>query len=1023
MRPAVFLLFLAGVATANLRHPGHDGGHGHDDCTLVAKGPGVDDAPQLLRAWQKCSKISIPHHTTLNISTRLNMTGGVNKHIELQGTIRINPDIPYWSGNGFPFAFQTQITAWLLGGKNIVLDGGGTLDGAGQAWYDAFASNSSLLRPIILTVFQARNVLVKDITMLNSPEWFNLVNEGKNVTYTKINIQASSNSSHRIANTDGWDIYRSDQVVIKDSIINNGDDCVSFKPNSTNILVSNLNCNGSHGISVGSLGQFAGMFDIVENVTAINVKMSNAQNGARIKCWAGAGVGSGIVKNITFENFSEIKVDNPVVIDQCYMTNATACSQFPSNTFIQDIVFKNISGTSSGATVANLACSPDGRCSNINVEDFNLSSPTGTPKYLCQNVVLTGNAAQFFPQCGRLKEKDARHLARDLIYALQFCHRNGIVHRDVHYQNVVVTPTSFQLTNFALATAFNPSERLTLACGTGYFSAPELLQAKPYIGPEIDVWGLGVMLYIAVCGNVPWDDEVIEEIHRQILSGHLPSFPSFVSKVNGGPRRIAAVMGELEAVSERKTYSDEESAVGSTSAYSVGEQIAKESGHAIQYRTCSWQKTAGLLFSEYICLAILSFPWSYSVLGLVPGVLVTIGVAASVQYTSLIVWKFCLKHPEVRDVCDIGRIIFGGSQWAYNFTAVMFILNNTFIQALHCLVGAKLLNTLSNSALCTIGFSAISAILCFIFTLPRTLNQLSGLGTFSAVTMGIAVLLAIIFSGVQSEPFGYIPGETPIVTKFPLPGTTFIAGKSFLDGCPYLTKISTLGMSAFLNISYTLIGQITIPSFIAEMKEPRDFPKALWAVTICEVVVFSLCGAIMYHYVGNQYITAPAFGSLQPTYKKIAFSFAIPTIVYLGSLYSSVTTRFIFFRIFRDSKHRHSNTLVGWAVWAGIIGLTWIAAFIIAEVIPFFSDMLSLMSSLFDCWFGFIYWGMAYLIIYPKEERWKGLRGFETMMNYFLIVFGVFMLVGGTYTSIQSIIDSYRASAYGTVFSCTSNAL
>ncbi|KAF7305136.1 Protein kinase domain-containing protein [Mycena kentingensis (nom. inval.)] len=458
---------------------------------------------------------------------------------------------------------------------------------------------------------------------------------------------------------------------------------------------------------------------------------------------------------------------------------------------------------------------------------------------------------------------------------------------------------------------------------------------------------------------------------------------------------------------DRKVASDEESVIGS-STESVGQQIAKEQSHHIQYRTCSWQKTAGLLFSEYICLAILSFPWSYSVLGLVPGVLVTIGVAASVQYTSLLVWKFCLKHPEVRDVCDIGRIIWGGSQWGYNFTAVMFILNNTFIQGLHCLVGAKLLNTLSNSALCTIAFSAVSAILCFIITLPRTLNQLSGLGTFAAVTMGIAVLLAIVFAGIQDHPFGYVPGDEPLVTKFPVAGTTFIGG-----------------MGAFLNISYTLIGQITIPSFIAEMKEPKDFPKALWAVTICEVVIFSVCGAVMYHYVGNQYITAPAFGSLQPTYKKIAFSFAIPTIVYLGSLYSSVTTKFIFFRIFpSDSRHRHSNTLAGWGTWTGIIAATWISAFIIAEVIPFFSDMLSLMSSLFDGWFGFTYWGMAYLILYPKDVRWNGaLRSAETVLSYFLIAFGMFMLVGGTYTTIQSIIDSFKASAYGTVFTCASNAL
>lgn len=62
-----------------------------------------------------------------------------------------------------------------------------------------------------------------------------------------------------------------------DSVINNDDDCVSFKPNSTNIVVSNLNCTGSHGISVGSLGQYASETDIVANVTVNRVIMSNAQ--------------------------------------------------------------------------------------------------------------------------------------------------------------------------------------------------------------------------------------------------------------------------------------------------------------------------------------------------------------------------------------------------------------------------------------------------------------------------------------------------------------------------------------------------------------------------------------------------------------------------------------------------------------------------------------------------------------------------------------------------------------------------
>src|ERR1700760_4049759 len=126
------------------------------------------------------------------------------------------------------------------------------------------------------------------------------------------------------------------------------------------------------------------------------------------------------------------------------------------------------------------------------------------------------------------------------------------------------------------------------------------------------------------------------------------------------------------------------------------------------------------------------------------------------------------------------------------------------------------------------------------------------------------------------------------------------------------------------------------------MKEPKDFPKALWAVTIAEVILFSLVGGVIYGYTGTNYNVAPAFGALgNEIYKKVSFSFMIPTLIFLGVLYASVTARFVFFNLFRGSKHLGSHTVVGWASWAGILGVTWIAAFIIAEVIPFFSDLLS----------------------------------------------------------------------------------
>ncbi|KAF2496043.1 putative neutral amino acid permease [Lophium mytilinum] len=451
----------------------------------------------------------------------------------------------------------------------------------------------------------------------------------------------------------------------------------------------------------------------------------------------------------------------------------------------------------------------------------------------------------------------------------------------------------------------------------------------------------------------------------------------------GGPRRASLVPEDSDGAS-----------------FDVGKQIEMEAENAIKYRTCSWQKTAALLFSEYICLAIMSFPYSYSVLGLVPGLILTVVVAALVLYTSLTVWEFCLRHPNVKDVCDVGKIIFWNSDVAWWFTAVMFILNNTFIQGFHCLVGAKYLNTMTNNSVCTIGFSAIVACISLLCSLPRTFDTLSKIATLSAITTFLSVLLATIFAGIEAHPAGYPKFGEPTVLAIPAAGTTFVAG-----------------MNAFMNISYTFIGQITIPSFIAEMKEPKDFPKALWAVTIAEIFVFSLVGSIVYAYTGTNYNTAPAFGSLEEPYLKISFSFMIPTLIFLGVLYASVSARFVFFSIFKNTKHYGSHTAVGWASWVGILAVTWVFAFIIAEVIPFFSYLLSLMSSLFDSFFGFIFWGVAYIRMRRAEHGarfwvgrgWKGYVGLVS--NIIIIIIGFFFLTAGTYVSFVRLTSTFTANS------------
>ncbi|QEU58979.1 hypothetical protein KDRO_B02440 [Kluyveromyces lactis] len=437
-----------------------------------------------------------------------------------------------------------------------------------------------------------------------------------------------------------------------------------------------------------------------------------------------------------------------------------------------------------------------------------------------------------------------------------------------------------------------------------------------------------------------------------------------------------------------------------------------EEGHQIKYKTSSWQHITGLMLSEYIILAMMSFPWSYSVLGLIPGLILTVFVAGVVLYTSFIILDYCEKFPHLKNACDIGQHLFWGSNFAWYATAVCYVANNTLIQGVHVLVGGKYLNTITNHSTCTVAFGVITAIISFVFSIPRTFASMSKVAYFSAITMFISVILAIIFVAIQDHPVDY-DGTNLTFSLWPQKGTSYVDA-----------------MGAFLNIVYVFAAQVTYPQFISEMKKPRDFKKVFLIVTAIEVVIYSITGAVMYYYIGNEYMTTPAYGSLTRKYKIIAYSFAVPTIIFVGSLYSNITTRFIFFKVFKNSEHMHSHTTVGWLSWIGIIVVTWIVAFIVAEVIPFFSDLLSLMCSLFACWFGFVFWGMAYLRVkqtkYKKTNPYPCLDKGEKIRFYiagFLILFGVYILGPGLYATVQSIIYNFQANAYGTVFSCADNSI
>jgi serine/threonine protein kinase len=121
---------------------------------------------------------------------------------------------------------------------------------------------------------------------------------------------------------------------------------------------------------------------------------------------------------------------------------------------------------------------------------------------------------------GRLRESVAHKFAQQIANALAFCHHNRIVHRDIKLENIFLSSSGeVKITNFDLSAVFDPAGHLSTACGTSYFPAPEMLSGKSYVGPEVDIWGFGVVLYTLVCGRVPFDDHSIEAVHVKVRRG------------------------------------------------------------------------------------------------------------------------------------------------------------------------------------------------------------------------------------------------------------------------------------------------------------------------------------------------------------------------------------------------------------------------------------------------------------------------------------------------------------------------
>ncbi|KAF7347308.1 Non-specific serine/threonine protein kinase [Mycena venus] len=129
----------------------------------------------------------------------------------------------------------------------------------------------------------------------------------------------------------------------------------------------------------------------------------------------------------------------------------------------------------------------------------------------------SGELFNYIVQHGRLSEDVGRRFFQQIMAGIEYSHRLKIVHRDLKPENILLDEyLNVKIADFGLSNETVDGEFLATSCGSPNYAAPEVIKGLKYSGPEIDVWSSGIILYVLLCGRLPFEDEVIGSLFEKI---------------------------------------------------------------------------------------------------------------------------------------------------------------------------------------------------------------------------------------------------------------------------------------------------------------------------------------------------------------------------------------------------------------------------------------------------------------------------------------------------------------------------
>uniref|UniRef100_A0A8D0A5H5 non-specific serine/threonine protein kinase n=1 Tax=Sander lucioperca TaxID=283035 RepID=A0A8D0A5H5_SANLU len=150
--------------------------------------------------------------------------------------------------------------------------------------------------------------------------------------------------------------------------------------------------------------------------------------------------------------------------------------------------------------------------------------------YIVTEYAKNGEMFDHLTSNGRMSEDEARKKFWQILTAVDYCHRHHIVHRDLKTENLLLDANmNIKLADFGFGNFYNAGEPLSTWCGSPPYAAPEVFEGKEYEGPQLDIWSLGVVLYVLVCGSLPFDGPSLPTLRQRVTEGRF-RIPFFMSQ-------------------------------------------------------------------------------------------------------------------------------------------------------------------------------------------------------------------------------------------------------------------------------------------------------------------------------------------------------------------------------------------------------------------------------------------------------------------------------------------------------------